>query len=73
MNRLEKELSGKLQIIRVNVQDEVGQKLGQRFGCRFTPTFILFDRNGIEKWRSVGTLDVERVKASVGQEGDIAR
>ena len=66
MDRLETQLSGKLQIIRVNVHDTVGLKLGDRFDFRVTPTFIFFDHNGIEQWRTVGTLDAERVRSSIG-------
>ncbi len=65
MDRLETELRGKLQIIRVNVHDTVGLKLGDRFDFRITPTFIFFDDNGIEQWRSVGALDAEHVRSSV--------
>ena len=65
MDRLETELSGKLQIIQVNIHEPIGEKLANRFGFRFTPTFIFFDGNGIEQWRSVGTLDVERVHISL--------
>jgi hypothetical protein len=54
-----------LQIIRLNVHDPVGRKIGDRFDFRFTPTFIFFDANGIEQWRSLGTLDADRVRSSV--------
>ena len=67
MNRLETELSGKLQVIRLNIQDPVGYKLSERFDCRIVPSFIFFDVNGIEAWRSVGSLDAEKVRTSVDQ------
>jgi hypothetical protein len=65
VNRLETELGGRLQIIRLNVHDPVGRQLGDRFDFSFTPTFIFFDANGIEQWRSLGTLDADRVRSSV--------
>ncbi|HJO33885.1 MAG: hypothetical protein QF501_02505 [Anaerolineales bacterium] len=65
MNRLETEMGEGLQIIRLNVHDPVGRQLGDRFDFRFTPTFIFFDANGIEQWRSLGTLDTDRVRSSV--------
>lgn len=67
MNRLETELIGELQVIRLNVHDKVGDALGERFDCRFTPTFIFLDGDGNEQWRSVGYLDVKRVRSSLEQ------
>mgnify|MGYP004202740789 CR=1 len=65
MNRLETDLIGKLQVIRINIHDPVGHELANSFDFRFTPTFIFFDANGIEQWRSVGALDVNQVHNSL--------
>jgi hypothetical protein len=50
-----------LEIIRVNIQDEVGMALAPVYNFEFTPTFILFDPQGSELWRQVGGLDTARV------------
>ncbi|OQY80697.1 MAG: hypothetical protein B6D40_12465 [Anaerolineae bacterium UTCFX3] len=63
---LEKELAGKLILIRLNIQESVGRELAPVYGFQYTPTFIYFDAQGNELWRQVGGLDVERVKQSVG-------
>jgi hypothetical protein len=65
VNRLETELAGKLQIISLNVNDPVGRRIADRFDFGYTPTFIFCGKNGIEQWRSVGTLDAERVRKSL--------
>lgn len=63
---LEKELAGKLILIRLNIQENVGRELAPVYGFQYTPTFIYFDAQGNELWRQVGGLDVERVRQSVG-------
>ena len=68
MDRLETELSDRLQIIHLNVHEPVGQKLGNHFDFRVTPTFIFFDSNGTEQWRSVGALDVEHVRRTLTEQ-----
>lgn len=65
MDGLEQELSGQLKIIRIDVQSPVGRELAPLYGFQFTPTFIYFDAQGVERWREVGSLDVERVRQSV--------
>ncbi|GIK08372.1 MAG: hypothetical protein JETCAE02_18040 [Anaerolineaceae bacterium] len=63
---LEKELAGKLILIRLNIQENVGRELAPVYGFQYTPTFIYFDAQGNELWRQVGGLDTERVRESVG-------
>jgi thioredoxin-related protein len=54
---IEAEHGEALDVIRLNVQESAAQPLLQRFGFRFTPTFILFDAAGEELWRAVGAVD----------------
>ena len=42
------------QVIRLDVATPVGREFGQLHGFEFTPTFILFDGNGVEINRWVG-------------------
>ena len=63
VDRLEEKESDRLKVIRVNVQDPSGRELGEHFGMTFTPTFILFDPQGAETWRTVGMLDGEEVSS----------
>ena len=64
MDRLEITLSGRLQIIRVNVHDPVGKLLASEFRVYNVPTFIFFDNEAVEQWRSVGQLDYGQVVSS---------
>ena len=62
VDRLEKEYTGSLQVIRLDIQSNNGRQLARAYGARLTPTFILLDSAGNETWRSVGNLDAEHLK-----------
>ena len=65
VNRLESSMSGKLNLIKINVKDPVAGALATQLTLEVTPTFIFFGSNGIEKWRSIGHLDPRRVQKSI--------
>jgi len=62
---LEEELGDKIHIIRLNAQESVGRELSPIYGFGFTPTFIFFDAQGNEVWRSVGQIDPQLVRDSL--------
>jgi thioredoxin 1 len=62
---IEQKYRGRLIVLRVNIQSPVGRELAQYYSFEYTPTFIFFDGEGREVWRSVGELDPKRVAASV--------
>jgi thiol-disulfide isomerase/thioredoxin len=62
---LEKELTGQLVVLHVDIHSKSGREIADELGFEFTPTFILFSADGIEQWRQVGGLDVDRVRQSV--------
>ena len=59
---IEREHEQQLSVIRLNVQDPAGEALLERFGFRFTPTFIFFDGAGVELQRWVGAIDSAEVR-----------
>lgn len=59
---LEKELGDRLIIVRLNIQEEIAQELAPVYGFEFTPTFIYFDADGNEVWRTVGSFDPQQVR-----------
>lgn len=67
MDGIEREQNGKLQVIRLNMQDQPGRELAREYGALVTPTFIYLDAQGVEEWRQVGSIDAERVRASLDQ------
>jgi hypothetical protein len=59
---IEGEFQGKLNVIRLNVQNPESQPFMLRYHFQYTPTFILFDQVGRERWRSVGSINVEDLR-----------
>jgi thioredoxin-related protein len=62
VDELERELGDEIYIIRLNIQEEVGRELAPVYGFEFTPTFIYFDEDGNEIWRTVGEFDPQKVR-----------
>ena len=54
-----------IHIIRLNVQEPVGRELAPVYGFEFTPTFVFFDAQGNERWRTVGVFDPQLVRDSL--------
>jgi len=62
---LESEFKGRLLVIRVDIQSETGRTLALLYDFQYTPTFIFFDAQGKELWRSIGQLDVAKLRGSL--------
>jgi thioredoxin-related protein len=63
---LESEMGNRLKILRINVQENVGRELAPVYDFEYTPTYIFFDAKGQEVWRSIGEIDAQHVRDSVG-------
>jgi len=64
VNGLKEQFPEELRVISVDIQSLLGQELTREYG-NFTPTFIFYDGQGKELWRSVGTLDAGKVRQSL--------
>ncbi len=62
---LEKQYKGKLIIIRLDIQTATGRELAPIYGFQYTPTFIFFNSQGKEAWRSIGSLDTSLITNSL--------
>jgi thioredoxin-related protein len=62
---LESEWGDSVRVVQVNIQAADNQALIERLDARFTPTFVLFDADGEEVWRSVGAINRDEVLAQV--------
>jgi thiol-disulfide isomerase/thioredoxin len=65
VDRLEQEMSDRLLVVRLNVQDSAHSTVINEFQVRATPTFILLDPGGVEIWRSIGSIDPEVIDKMV--------
>jgi thiol-disulfide isomerase/thioredoxin len=57
VDRLESEFEGRLTVIRLNIQDPAGRAFVDRYGVKYTPTFVLLDAEGKFLWTTVGAVD----------------
>ncbi len=65
VDQIEQKYRDRLIVIRVNIQSASGRELARYYQFEYTPTFIFFDGQGREVWRSVGELDPNRVTESL--------
>lgn len=65
MDRLERDLEGEAQVLRLNAFGSVGRQLAARYGVRGVPTFLLFDGDGQMIYAQAGRLDANRVKSEI--------
>ena len=62
MDGIENKHKDELVVLRIDIQSAAGKALGSYFHASMTPTFIFFDGQGFEQWRSVGSIDQEQVE-----------
>lgn len=65
MDRLERELEGQVQVLRLNVMDNVGGQLAVRYGARGVPTFVLLNGAGEIVFQQGGMPSREAIKSAV--------
>ncbi len=61
VDRLEVQYAGRLNIIRVDIQSTAGKTIAQEYGLFVTPSFLFFDAQGQEAFRTVGRLDENQI------------
>lgn len=65
IDAIEEEFSGRLIVLRINVQEQVGMQLAPVYRFQYTPTFIFFSADGQERWRVIGSFDETRLRADL--------
>jgi thioredoxin-related protein len=69
VDRLERDLEGEIQVLRLSVLGSVGRQMAAKYGVRGVPTFLLFDGTGQMVHYQVGRLDPAQVKAQIERLG----
>jgi thioredoxin-related protein len=64
---IELEHEDELKVIRINVLDPQFQPILETYEFRLTPTFIFFDSQGRERWRTVGAVDPLQVTQTLSE------
>ena len=67
VNGLEAEFRNKLDVIHLDVQKIESRNFMDQYGFEYTPTFILLDGDGIERWRNVGALDTTSLRSALSE------
>jgi thioredoxin-related protein len=67
VDRLEEELEGHAEVLRVNVMTRVGVELARRYGVRGVPTLLIFDGAGQVVYSGVGMPNREEIIRAVEQ------
>jgi len=65
VDRLEQELNGEAELIRINLMSEMGLELARRYGVRASPTLLVFDGAGNVVYRQAGIPRVDAVLQAV--------
>lgn len=65
VDRLERELDGKAEVIRLNALNGVGRQAAAVFGVRAVPTLVVVDGNGHVALTQVGIIRPGEVQAQV--------
>ena len=69
MDRLERDLEGRAEVLRLGASSAVGRELAARYGVRGVPTFLLFDGSGEMLYHKVGRLDADVVTDEIDSLG----
>ena len=67
MDRLERELDGKADVLRLDMMSGVGRQAAARFGVRAVPTLVVVDGNGQVALTQVGIIRPGAVQAQVDE------
>ncbi len=65
MDGLERDLTGKAEVLRLDVLTPIGRQTAVQFGVRGTPTLILVDGRGVPVLTQVGVIRPAIVKKNV--------
>jgi thioredoxin-related protein len=67
VDRLERDLEGQAQVLRLSVLDDVGGQLAMRYGVRGVPTFVLLDGAGDVVLAQGGIPDKQAIQVTVSR------
>jgi thioredoxin-related protein len=70
VDRLEQELAGQAQVVRVNLISQTGVDLARRYGVRATPTLLVFDGAGNVVYSQAGIPNRAAVLEAVSALGN---
>ena len=67
VDRLEEDLAGRAEVVRIGATSQVGRSLAARYGVRGVPTIIVLDSAGGIVYAQAGTVDRDGIVVAVEQ------
>jgi hypothetical protein len=64
---IEAEFQEELDVIRLDVQKPESRPFMRQFDFQYTPTFILLDGEGNERWRKLGAIDHASLRSALSE------
>lgn len=58
---IEKDYQGTLRVVRLDARNSDNRELANQLGVQMTPTYVLFDAQAKERYRSSGALNRDRI------------
>lgn len=71
VNGIEQDYGNRLRVVHLDARDPDNRAVAAQIGVQMTPTYVLFDAQGSEVWRSSGTVNrplFDRTVAALGIE-----
>jgi thiol-disulfide isomerase/thioredoxin len=65
VDRLEQELDGQAEVVRINLMSRMGLDLARRYGVRASPTLLVFDGSGAVVYTEAGIPSQQAVLEAV--------
>ncbi|MEK7808317.1 MAG: thioredoxin family protein [Chloroflexota bacterium] len=65
VDSIETNTKDKANVIRLNIQSDVGQMYASRFNARTVPTFVMLNAQGEVAWTMVGRVEPQKVYDSL--------
>jgi len=66
VDSIELNVKDKANVVRLNIQSDIGQLYASRFNARTVPTFVMLDAQGEVAWTMVGRVEEKRVYVVIG-------
>lgn len=69
VNGIEQDYGTRLQVVHLDARNPDNRAVAAQIGVQMTPTYVLFDAQGKEVWRSSGTVNRPHFDRTVAELG----
>jgi len=69
VNGIEQDYQDRLRVVHLDARDANNREIAAQIGVQMTPTYVLFDAQGSEVWRSMGVVNRPQFDTTVAALG----